>query len=188
MSRKKKRPTSNYLSTAKQLNKFISSLRKYSRRKTLSRWEKAAITRATKRLKHEGGTANLFPLTKSQVKRIKDKSVIINRGGIKAVRFRNMPDGTKIVVRKGKIELLSGDRRFINVRLQPDILVFLEAGRKIFRKNKDKDVTIFTWTFSGRSKRGFADIESFVRNIQLAFNEYNHPAAEFMLGLQYYAE
>ena len=102
--RKTKRPVSNYLKSAIENNSIVPSLKKYRRRKRLSRWEKGAITRAENKIRRHGGKTKLFPLSKRQQKSLKDKSAIVGKG-IKAVSLNNTADDAEIRIVKGELRV-----------------------------------------------------------------------------------
>lgn len=69
MSRRIKRETSDYVAAANRLYKIIPSLKKYIKRKRLTRWEKGAIARKEKGMQWAD---QLIPLTPAQAKKLKD--------------------------------------------------------------------------------------------------------------------
>ena len=102
--KKAKRTTNSYLKSSQNLKSFVPSLAKYRRRKTLTRWEKAAITRAENKIKEASRGGQLVPLTKRQAKKL-DKEVVIGNG-IRAVRMRGLQRNAKIDVKKGDLTLI----------------------------------------------------------------------------------
>lgn len=181
--KKKSRPIASYLNSAKSNKDLVPSLGKYGRRqKNLTRWEKAAITRAENKIKRAGGRQFLFPLSKKQVKNLKDKSPVIGNG-VRAARFRNTSADAKLSVRGGEIQILSNGRPVRYVSLEPDVLVFLDKIRELFR---DKNATeVWTWTVKGRSNRSWGAVEVAEIEIFSAFNKYKMLESDWLLGLAY---
>jgi len=150
MSRRK-RTVESYLSAAKGNKDLVPSLRKYARRKRLSRWEKAAITRAQNKISHAGGRSQLFSLSKRQRRAIKDKDIIVG-GGIRALRFRETGADAKLRIIKGKVQVTSHGRKWEYIPTVPNAQEISGVAEAIERANPDKIIRFAIWTSIGRIK------------------------------------
>lgn len=177
--RKAKRPTSSYLSAAKSNRDLVPSLKKYSRRKNLTRWEKSAITRAGNKIRHAGGRSQLFSLTKIQARRLKDKDPLIG-GGVRAIALRNTAPDSKVHVRKGKISVQTNGREIKYISAKADIGAILNEIEKAFKKPGIN--TVWLWTVKGRAQRGFRSMERALEELRAAFEAYTN-TDEWLLGI-----
>lgn len=175
--KKQKRSEESYISSAKNLSKIVPNLKKYRKRKHLTRYEKSAITRREKQLR---GVEDLIPLTKQQAKRLRKKTFA---PGIRAIRLRGVKGIPKLrVSKKGDISIKSGtvetiywalDRETVRSRRR-----MREAGAdafdKLFPIEKVSDLAarafknlnvqqIHLWTNAGAVGDGFADLPAFIR-------------------------
>lgn len=185
--KKKKQPRSDasYLQAAKQLSPIVPKLRKYRKRKTLTRYEKSAITRREKQLKN---IPFLVPVTKQQARRLKKKLFL---PGIQAIQLRNVPEGSKIRFKKrGDIEIISATGgRWIYWSLDRDTVRsrrgMREAGKAAFDKRlpieKVSDLTelafknynvqqVHLWAHAGIVGDAFQDVQQFIMWVNEKWN------------------
>lgn len=129
----------------------MPSLKKYSRRKKLNRWEKAAITRASNNIASASRGRALAPLSKTQAKKI-NKNFIVGKG-IRAAPVRQAEiEGGKLRVQKDgnfTIERKRGGRKRVwhYEYLLPEldeIVGALEEVQKRLRKNQLANVHVLT--------------------------------------------
>jgi len=186
MSKKKRvRTVDNYLTTAKNLATFAPSLRKYGRRKTLSRWEKSAITRKQNLLKH---TDRLFPITKRQARAIENKDMIVGNG-IRAISLRNTADDAEIHIRKGQLVIHSGDRTFNTFNVSPaNIDNLIETAELLFDRFGNRRVTVWLNTKAGRADRGFRSLPLLINYLVGQFAQYARDTEQWIFGWQYLVE
>ena len=177
--RKTKRPTSSYLISAKSNRDLVPSQKKYSRRKTLSRWEKAAITRAENKIRTAGGKNQLFSLSKSQAKRLKNKDPIVG-GGIRAIALRNTSPSSKIHIRKEKLSVQTNGREIKYISAPANIGAILKEIETVFAKPGRH--TVWLWTVKGRAQRGFRSMQRALEEIRAAFEAYTN-TEEWLLGI-----
>lgn len=183
MSRKKKhRATSEYLEAAKRLMKFAPGLAKYKRRKTLTKYEKAAINRKEKVLRY---VDHLIPLSKSQARKMKDQ---LFAPGVRAIKLKDTSPDAKIekinkdmiVTSNGrtwlywkleKLDTTQWKRRRVKVFGQaaeqaftnPDAFPIEKIGllaERAFKKVTTKQVHL--WGKAGRVGAGFRDLKAFM--------------------------
>lgn len=173
MSRQK-RQTSDYVSAAKRLAKFAPSLKKYKRRKTLTRWEKAAITRKEKLLRYAD---HLIPVTKAQAKELKAE---LYAPGVQAIQLRNTGAHTRI--RKVKKDLLvtSNGRTWLYWRLERETVKTKRGMKKAAKEAFNmqfpieqiaalakvafaelEPIAVYLWAPSGRVGQGFESLRQF---------------------------
>lgn len=174
--RSSKRTNKDYINSAKQLKKFIPSLAKYTNSRSLTRWQKSAITRASNNLAKAKAVhgASLYPLSKRQFKALKDKSPVI-MNGIRAVAFRSPVDGDKLSIRKGKIIIKQPGPEpkiwhYINVKPYPETII--AAAEKLFKKFKGKRIQVHLWLARGRASMGY-------RSFQLAYDAFSKKLHEY---------
>ena len=146
-----KRTVESYLSAAKGNKDLVPSLHKYARRRRLSRWEKAAITRAQNKITHAGGRSQLFVLSKRQRRAIKDKDIIVG-GGIRALRFRETGADAKLRIVKGEVRVTSHGREWQYIPTAPDVREFSRKAEELERKHPGKIIRFAIWTSVGRVK------------------------------------
>lgn len=178
-SRKKKsvRSIESYLSSAKELSNLVPRLKKYRRRKTLSKYEKYSISKAERTLH---GVTYLHPVTKQQAKRLKKK---LFAPGIRAIRLRGVPPEAKIKIgKKGDLEIKYNEIEWVYWSLDRDTVRskrgMRKAGTDAFEKQfpiekiSDMATTAFNkmhvqgvslWTHGGRSDAVFDDLPAFIR-------------------------
>lgn len=182
--RKLKRSDSSYLEAAKNLSPLVPRLRKYRKRKTLTRYEKSAITRREKQLKN---IPFLVPVTKKQARKLKGKLFL---PGIQAIQLRNVAPGAKITFgKRGDIVVRQGDARWIywsldreTVRSRPGMR---DAGRAAFEKKlpieKVSDLTelafkkfniqqVHLWAHAGIVGDAFQDLGAFIQWVNEKWN------------------
>lgn len=185
MSKAKKRRFSNkeQIKFAKENKDLVPSLNRYSRRSVnLSRWEKGAITRARKNIARFGGRNTLFSLTKSQSKKLVNKSLII-RHGIRGVRVNNPTKDTAISLdRKGELVIRQNGRRWRTVTVSPDLEKIEKALRKIVKR---KPTAIAMLTSNGRSDTQADNVADMVGAIALWIASYED-FDEWFEGLTYF--
>lgn len=176
MASKKRRQIVSYLSGAKSNRDLIPSLSKYSRRSTLTRWEKSAITRAENKIKQAGGRAILFPLTKSQARLLQNKKLIHGQG-IRAIKLREAIPGTEISIERGQLKIRANGRIW---RVEP-----LSAIDTIFKPGKDIRATI--QFAGGRFRKTYVDQEDLEQLITEFENKY--PEAQHrMIGIVWFEQ
>lgn len=190
MSKKNHRSTEDYLKSAKELAKFAPSLKKYRRRKRLTRYEKAAISRKEKLLKY---ASELIPVTEKQAKALKNE---LFAPGIRAIQLRNTGGKAKIRVVKKDLMIttngrtwiywkldkfdetsiaFAGDIAFNQIRQAFPIEKIAELAGKAFKNIKTKEV--YLWAKSGRVGEGFLDVESFMEWLGESYGGYNDPSS-----------
>jgi len=183
--KKIKRPDTSYIEAAKNLSNLVPKLRKYKKRKTLTRYEKSAIARRERQLKN---IPFLVPVTKDQAKKLKGKLFL---PGIQAIQLRNVPEGSKIKFKKrGDIEIISATGgRWIYWSLDRDTVRsrpgMRDAGAAAFNKKlpieKVSDLTelafkkyqiqqVHLWAHAGIVGDAFQDLPSFVRWVNEKWN------------------
>jgi len=186
-SKKKKvqRSDASYLASAKSLSPIVPKLRKYRKRKTLTRYEKSAIARREKQLKN---IPFLVPVTKQQARRLKKKLFL---PGIQAIQLRNVPPDSKIKFnKKGDITVTTaGGQRWIYWSLDRETVRsrrgMRKAGEDAFAKKfpieKVSDLTIAAfakyrvqqvhlWAHAGIVGDSFQDIGAFIRWVNEKWN------------------
>lgn len=186
MARRKKAPreTSDYLAAAKKLAKFVPSLAKYKRRKTLTRYEKSAITRREKQLRFV--TDKLFPISKKQAKNLKGKTFA---HGVRAVELRGTSANAKIRSAGKDIMVVSNGRTWVYWGLNKDtvrqkrgmkktakdafamqfpIEKVSELARAAFKKLKP--IQIHLWAHSGVVGEPFETLGAFIDWIDEKWN------------------
>lgn len=182
--KKEKRTDASYLTSAKNLSAIVPRLRKYRRRKSLTRYEKSAITRREKQLKN---IPFLVPVTKAQAKRLKGKLFF---PGIQAIQLRNVQPGSKIKFNKrGDIEVVAGDQHWIYWSLDRDTVRsrrgMRKAGEAAFSKQfpieKVSALTelafkkyhvqqVHLWAHAGIVGDSFEDLGAFIRWVNEKWN------------------
>lgn len=185
-----KRSNKAYINTAKTLKKFIPSLAKYTNSRSLTRYQKSAITRASNNLAKAKAVhgASLYPLSKRQYKALKDKTPVI-RNGIRAVAFRSPVNGDRLHIRNGKIVIYQPGPEpktwhYINVKPYPETII--AAAKKLFKKFKGKRIQVHLWLARGRASMGY-------RTFQLAYDAFSKKLHEYksidqwVFGLAYIA-
>jgi hypothetical protein len=182
---KGQRPAASYSSSAKALSQWAPSLKKYAHRKRLTRWEKAAISRKEKILRH---TENLHPLTKQQARAAKRAGIPIVGKGIRAVRLRNTASGAKIRIKDGKLVVGSNGRAWNYVPVDPPNEENLAAAADDVMENEPYDeeteyIQVNLWTTSGRANAGYASAELFEEDISKALSKYKDNPENFILGI-----
>ena len=146
-----KKSTIDYVKAAKAASRFVPSLKKYRNRKTLNRWEKAAISRAANNVAKASRGRALAPLTKAQAKKV-NKNFIVGHG-IRAIPVRASElDGGKLRVDKNgnfTIKRTKGgkSRTWHYVYLPPDIDAIIDALDDLqnsLRRNEIANVHVLT--------------------------------------------
>jgi hypothetical protein len=147
---KNKRKTSDYLQSARNNAAFVPSLAKYRRRKKLSRWEKAAITRASNKIAKAKRGSSLAPINKAQSKNLRDKSLIVGHG-IRAIRLRTFdPKKDRVSIKAGELQHRRSGRVWHNKFTGTDIEKVAREIEKIFDRNKGRTVRLTALTGAGR--------------------------------------
>lgn len=174
MSRRK-RPTKDYIDTAKRLAAFVPSLKKYKRRKTLTRWEKAAITRYANKLKY---TDHLVRLNKRQYEELKDYTPGY---GVHAIQLRNTGANTKINFVQNNLFVTSNGRTYLYWHMGRAAVKtesgMTKAARKAFERQfpiqriaelaqvafeELNPLAVYLWAPTGRVGQGFASLRQFM--------------------------
>lgn len=183
--KKVKRPDASYIEAARNLSPLVPKLRKYRKRKTLTRYEKSAITRREKQLKN---IPFLVPVSKKQARKLKGKLFL---PGIQAIQLRNVAPDAKITFGKhGDITVQQGGSRWIywsldreTVRSRPGMR---EAGEAAFNKQfpieKVSDLTALAfkryniqqvqlWAHAGVVGDAFQDLKQFIMWVNEKWNQ-----------------
>ena len=143
------------------------------------------ITKVQNKLGAQDGLAGIFPLTRSQRKRLKEKGILISPT-IHAIRLENTGVGVKVGVRGGKLYVTSSGRGFIFDPLEPDAGVFLKHAKYLF--DTIPRVTLYFWHIRGRHTTGYASMAQFTQRVIDNFNEYLRRDPEnWLLGIAYLA-
>jgi len=109
--RKKKvaRSDDSYISSAKSLSNIVPGLKKYRKRKRLTRYEKGAITRKEKALKN---IPYLVPLSPKQAKNVGRKKLFLP--WVRAIQLRGVQSDAKIKIKKGgDIEVITPHQHWV---------------------------------------------------------------------------
>jgi hypothetical protein len=181
-TRKKKkvaRPDTDFLASARKLAAIVPSLKKFKKRKTVTRNEKRRIRYREKQLKN---IPFLVPVTKAQAKKLGRKKLFLP--GIQAVQLRNVPEGSKISIKKrGDVSVVTpSGQRWIYWGLSRDTVRsrrgMREAGRQVFSHEfpieKVTELTakafaqykiqqVHLWAHAGIVGDGFADLQQFIQ-------------------------
>jgi hypothetical protein len=194
-SRKKKqiRSDESYLVSARALSDLVPKLKKYKRRKTITRYEKSAITRREKQLKN---IPFLVPLSKDQAKKLGRKKLFAP--GVRAVQLRNVAPDAKIKIKKGgDIEITSGNQHWIYWSLDRDAVrsrvAMREAGKAAFAKQFPIEIVseltqkafkqfevqqVHLWAHAGIVGDAFQDIGAFIRWVNEKWNAGRYMASK----------
>ncbi|MDE2019913.1 MAG: hypothetical protein KGJ13_06245 [Patescibacteria group bacterium] len=132
--RREKRSDESYLISARKLSPLVPGLKKYKRRKRITRYEKSAIARREKQLKN---IPFLVPLTKKQARKVGRKKLFLP--GVQAIQLRNVPEGAKIRFnKKGDIIVIANNQHWIYWSLDRETVRsrrgMRHAGRLAFEK------------------------------------------------------
>lgn len=147
MSKKNKRETASYIQSAINLSKFVPTLKKYKRRKRLTRYEKAAIARRENELKWV--LPKLRPLTATQARSLKDElfrpKMRIKKGphegeyrysgGVRAIVLENTETHAEIHHIKQDLFITSNGRLWLYWKLNRFRMSdMIKAGTKAFKE------------------------------------------------------
>jgi hypothetical protein len=172
MSRRVKRPTSDYIEAAKRLAQFAPVLAKYKRRKNLKPYEKSVIKRYENALRF---VDNLVPITKKQYRDLKDEVYIPytknNKPiyGIHALRLKGMSPNTKIMkVKNTDITIASNGRKWLFWKLD-------KLNDKTWRRTLSKAAN----TAFNNPADAFP-IEKIANLAELAFKQITQPKAIYL--------
>lgn len=139
MASKKKRPTrqtADYLLSVRRLSKYVPSLSKLKNRKSLTKSEKRRIRYREKQLNLGANIAQLHPLTAQQAKRVGSKKLF--RRGIRAIQLRGVKPGQFKITKKGDIEVIAEEGRWVYWSLDRDTVRsrrgMRDAGALAFQK------------------------------------------------------
>lgn len=203
MASKKKpiRATGDYLASAKSLSKLVPSLKKFNKRKTLTKSEKATIRRREKQLKN---IPFLVPVTPAQAKKLTRRKLFLP--GIQAIQLRNVPEGAKIKIRKRDIEVIIGSHRWIYWGLDRDIVRsrrgMRKAGTEAFNKQfpieKVSDLTVAAfakyrvqqvhlWAHAGIVGDAFEDVQAFIQWVNEKWNQGRYISTQYKAGGDIYS-
>lgn len=130
---KKRRPLESYLDSAKQRARFMPGMKKYAKRKTLKPSEKAAITRAERKLPY---TDYLIPVKGEKLRTLKRAGIlytpettikkgpnagkIVRHSPINAVQFRN-------TAKDAAIEQVNDEQLMVKSHGRPWVYQFVDA-------------------------------------------------------------
>jgi len=176
--KRRTRTTDDYLASAKQLSEYVPSLKKFKKRKTLRKSEKATIRRRERQLK---SIPFLIPVTDKQAKRLGRRKLF--KPGVQAIQLHSVPDNAKLRVSKsGDIEIGENGRRWLYWSIdKPDTrrkkgmkhaatLAFekklpiervSDLAAKAFAKYEVQSVRL--WTHRGVAGDSFHTLHTFVR-------------------------
>lgn len=183
------RSNESYLYSADNLSKIVPSLKRFSKRKTLRKSEKATIRRREKQLLH---IPHLEPLSPSQAKRLGRKKTFLP--GVQAVQLRGIDTrkGDKFNVnRHGDIEVTkAGGDRWIYWALDRKTVRshrgMCDAGAAVFNKTlpieKVTELTeeafahytiqqVHLWAHAGVVGDGFQSLKQFVGWVNEKWNQ-----------------
>lgn len=163
---KKPRPIESYVKSARDNKKLVPSLSKYSRRKTLTRWQKSAITRAENKIAKQH---DLYALTKAQAKALRDKSLLVGNG-IRAIRLRSTSPDAKVSIVKGEIKVRSNGRRFHYIRA--DVSELITKGARVFDRFARPELWI--WNKFGRENRGARSLAIWAERVNNYLAKYKN--------------
>jgi hypothetical protein len=195
--KKAKRPDESYLTAAHSMAPLVPRMRKYRRRKTLTRSEKSAIAKRERQLKN---IPFLVPLTKAQARRVGRKKLFM--GGVQAIQLRNVKPGDKITFKKGgDIEIKTQQGRWIYWALDRDTVRsrrgMRKAGADAFAKKfpieKVSELTelafrqfevqqVNLWAHAGIVGDPFKTVEAFIRWVNEKWNAGRYIRTEVRVG------
>lgn len=187
MATRKKRTSQQYRNIAKRLSQYSPDLKSLSKKPTLSASDKRKISR----LEHnafkaagsgpsgrlEGNQRVLIPISQRELKKLKDKSILVP--GLNAIvdRFRPQYHNTKhkAVVRNGELYVQENGKyikivpaNFNNPDHVADVASGLFQGQKR-RKNKQ----VWVRFKNGRSDQAFETEENLFNFLQTIYQKYN---------------
>lgn len=191
--KKVKRDDASYIASAQKLSPLVPRLRKYRKRKRLTRYEKSAIARREKQLKN---IPYLVPVTKKQARRLRGKLFL---PGVQAIQLRGVPEGSKISFkRNGDITVRTGDQHWIYWSLDRDTVrsrrAMRRAGQRAFTKDFDIEKVsglteqafqkyvvkqVHLWAHAGIVGDAFETVGAFIRWVNEKWN-----AGRYMGGRQ----
>lgn len=204
MSRKPTRDVASYLESAKELAKFIPALKKYKKRKRLTRWEKAAISRKENIVRY---TDYLIPVTKKQARELKDilyspqttvktgknRGKIIYHHGIQAIQLRNVGKDARIIKKVDQhIFVVSNGRTWVYWRLpntRPKTIA--KYGEQAFTTPEAYDIErvielartafknpetkgVYLWGESGRVGNPMPSLRQFIEWVATDYAKYTN--------------
>lgn len=187
--RKKKpaRSIESYLASARKNAALVPSLKKFKKRKTLKKSEKATIARREKQLKD---IPFLQPITSKQAKILGRRKIFLP--GIQAIQLRNVDTekGDRFKINKhGDIEVFTDEGRWIYWSLDRDAVrsrvAMREAGAAAFEKKlpieKVAELTekafaqyhvqeVRLWAHAGIVGEGFLTLDEFIMWVNEKWN------------------
>jgi hypothetical protein len=186
-----KRTASSYRASVGELSKFVPSLEKYKSRKRkkgprFTPSEKAAITRAEKKVQAAGLSSGILrPLTKRQAAALKDRSLLVGNG-IRAVRLRGIDPTAKITVKNGKLIVTSGKRTWRFQRSAPFPKEVMRRAKQAFTRGAK---AVDLWFVQGRLGFAAASLNLFAERVAEFFAQYAESDPDFddwFQGIAYY--
>lgn len=205
MARKKRptRTTADYLASASELSKLVPSLRKFKRRKTLTKSEKASIRRREKQKKN---VPFIFPVSKQQAKKLGRRRLFMP--GFQAIQLRSTKEvaafkaSDKIHIGKhGDISITQDGQRWIYWSLDRNEVrsrvAMRTRGAEAFNKQfpiervADLAVKAFAtykvqqvhlWAHAGIVGDAFHSIEDFVRWVNKQWNAGRYMSTRYREG------
>lgn len=182
--RKRTRSTADYLRSAKSLTAFVPSLKKFNKRKTLTKSEKATIRRREKQLKN---IPYLVPLSKAQAKKMTRRKTFLP--GVQAVQLRGVGYDADVKFHGGDIEVREHGEHWIYWSLDRDTVRsrkgMRDAGEEAFSETfpieKLSDMTreafkryhvkeVHLWAHAGIVGDGFQSLNQFVMWVNEKWN------------------
>lgn len=179
--KKKKRKTrtaDDYLNSARNLSSLVPSLKKFKKRKTLTKNEKRQIRRREKQLQN---IPFLVPVSPAQAKKLGNRKLF--KPGVRAIQLRGVEQGQRININKrGDISTSDGNRHWIYWTLPKAVVRsrrgMRDAGSSAFNKefpiDKVADLAakafkqfevqeVRLWAHAGIVGEGFQDLPAFIR-------------------------
>lgn len=200
---------------APSLEKYTTKeMLKRAKQGKLSPAAKAAITRKEKLLRH---TENLHPISKAEYKKAKKLGIAAGKGlqavrlrnTDEKAKVRVTKDGLKVgtngraityeIVEPPELEnLIDAAARAFNEELEIEydddgeertieVVRYGKESKKITRRKKKYNVTVWLWTIAGRASRGFRSLELFIEDISKAFEAYKQQA-DWIRGIAWLKE
>lgn len=182
------RTVESYLSSARKNAALVPSLKKFKKRKTLKKSEKATIRRREKQLQN---VPFLQPITSKQAKILGRRKVFLP--GIQAIQLRNVDTSkgdTFKISKHGDVEINTAEGKWIYWSIDRDAVrsrvSMRDAGRAAFEKKlpieKVSDLTakafeqynvqeVRLWAHAGIVGDGFLTLEEFIMWVNEKWNQ-----------------
>lgn len=179
-----RRPDSDYIQSANKLSSIVPKLKKFKRRKKLTRAEKANIRKKERQLKYMD---HLIPVKKKDLKTLRPFMV---GPGIQAVQLRNTGNNVKLSVLNGDMLIESNGRLWLYWSLDKlHSSDMAKAGETAFgirgafpmeqilelaqlAYNNPRTMAVGLWTAQGRVGNPFPSMRQFLEWITLSYSTY----------------